>query len=198
MAALGARAAAGRAGAADRHSHGSRERFCGTGARQNPFEQALSLVGWGIGRNVRIDYRWGARDNPDQARAYALEILREVAPGIKRVLVLQGLDIGNQGFLRAIVGAAQSVGVAPVAAPVRDAADIERVITTFAQKPDGGLIVLPGSSRLDNRDLIVALASARDVLDPSFHRQWRPDVVRHRPQRALATSRGLCRSYSAR
>ena len=44
-----------------------------------------------------------------------------------------------------------TVGVEP--APVRDARDIEQVITTFAEEPQGGLIVLPGSSRLDNRDL---------------------------------------------
>jgi putative tryptophan/tyrosine transport system substrate-binding protein len=83
-----------------------------------------------------------------------LEILREVAPGIKRVVVLQGLDIGNQGFLRAIVEAAQSVQVAPVAAPVRDAADIERVITTFAQEPQGGLIVLSTPSKYGSLHLL--------------------------------------------
>ena len=195
--------------------------------RAKSFEQDIDRLGWTTGRNVRIDYRWGARDNPEQARAYAaeliaatpdliltqgsqnseavakqthnipivfveasdpmssglvssmarpggnltgftnfefsigskwLEILKEVAPEIKRVLVLQGLDIGNQGFLRAILGAARSIGVAPVPTPVRDARDIEQVITTFAEEPQGGLIVLPGSSRLDNRDLIVALA----------------------------------------
>jgi len=196
-------------------------------ARAKSFEQRIDRLGWATGQNVRIDYRWGARDNPEQARAYAaeliaatpdliltqgsqnseavakqthnipivfveasdpmssglvssmarpggnltgftnfefsigskwLEILKEVAPEIKRVLVLQGLDIGNQGFLRAILGAARSIGVAPVPTPVRDARDIEQVITTFAEEPQGGLIVLPGSSRLDNRDLIVALA----------------------------------------
>ena len=196
--------------------------------RARMFEHGLERLGWAAGRNVRIDYRWGSRDNPEQARIYAaelvgvmpdlilaqgsqnteamlketrdipiifveasdpmssglvssmarpgrnltgftnfefsigskwLEILKEVAPAIKRVLVLQGLDIGNQGFLRAIVGAAQSIGVAPFAAPVRDATDIERAITTFAQEPQGGLIVLPGSSRMDNRDLIVAMAT---------------------------------------
>ena len=40
-------------------------------ARARTFEQALNLLGWETGRNVRIDYRWGARDNPEQARAYA-------------------------------------------------------------------------------------------------------------------------------
>ena len=78
---------------------------------------------------------------------------------MKRVLVLEGLDIGNQGFLRSIQGAAPSLGVVAVAAPVHDAPDIERAITTFVQDPQGGLIVLPGSTRLDNRDLIVALAA---------------------------------------
>jgi putative ABC transport system substrate-binding protein len=197
-------------------------------ARARILEQGLDRLGWMTGQNLRIDYRWGARDNPPQARIYAaelialgpnvivtqgsqnseavlketrnipiifveasdpmssglvpsmahpggnvtgftnfefsigskwLEILKEVASDIKRVLVLQGLDIGNQGFLRSIQAAASSLGIVPVAAPVRDAADIERVITAFVQEPQGGLIVLPGSSRLDNRDLIVALAT---------------------------------------
>jgi putative tryptophan/tyrosine transport system substrate-binding protein len=196
-------------------------------SRARSLEQALDRLGWINGRNVRIDYRWGARDNPQQARIYAaeivalapnvivtqgsqnseaaqketrsipiifveasdpmssglvssmahpggnltgftnfefsigskwLEILKEVTPDIKRVLVLQGLDIGNQGFLRSIQAAAPSLGIVPIPVPVRDAAEIEGAITTFVQEPDGGLIVLPGSSRLDNRDLIVALA----------------------------------------
>lgn len=88
-----------------------------------------------------------------------LEILREVAPEIKRVLVLEGLDIGNQGFLHSIQGAAPALGIVPITAPVHDAGDIEHAITTFVQEPQGGLIVLPGSSRLENRDLIVALAA---------------------------------------
>jgi putative tryptophan/tyrosine transport system substrate-binding protein len=39
------------------------------------FEQALDRFGWTTGRNIRIDYRWGARDNPDQARIYAAELI---------------------------------------------------------------------------------------------------------------------------
>ena len=54
--------------------------------------------------------------------------------------MLQGLDIGNQGFFRAIQAAAPSLGVAPVAAPVHDAADIELTIAAFAQEPQSGLI----------------------------------------------------------
>jgi putative ABC transport system substrate-binding protein len=39
------------------------------------------------------------------------------------------------------------------------AADIERAINTFAQEPNGGLLVLFGSGPLLNRDLIIGLAA---------------------------------------
>src|SRR5262245_33543000 len=87
-----------------------------------------------------------------------LEMLKEVAPHIKHVLVLRGADIGNQGFFNAIQKAGASLGVQPTAAIIRDAADIERAITAFVQEPQGALIVLPGPSRSENSDLIVALA----------------------------------------
>jgi putative tryptophan/tyrosine transport system substrate-binding protein len=45
------------------------------------FEEALNPIGWVTGRNVRIDYRWGARDDPDQARAYSAELVA-MAPDV--------------------------------------------------------------------------------------------------------------------
>src|SRR5262249_38954241 len=36
--------------------------------------QGLGELGWTIGRNVRIDYRWGAND-PDRGRRYADELI---------------------------------------------------------------------------------------------------------------------------
>jgi len=44
-------------------------------ARARSFEQALDRLGWIIGQNVLIDYRWGARDNPQQAGLYAAELI---------------------------------------------------------------------------------------------------------------------------
>ena len=38
------------------------------------FAQGLGELGWTIGRNVRIDYRWGAND-PDRGRRYADELI---------------------------------------------------------------------------------------------------------------------------
>ena len=43
-------------------------------ARNTAFLQALALLGWTEGRNVRIDMRWSAAD-ADQIRRYAAELV---------------------------------------------------------------------------------------------------------------------------
>jgi putative ABC transport system substrate-binding protein len=48
--------------------------------RVGAFLQALQPLGWTIGRNVRIDYRWGA-DDPDRGRRYAEELIA-LAPDV--------------------------------------------------------------------------------------------------------------------
>jgi putative ABC transport system substrate-binding protein len=44
------------------------------------FAQALQLLGWTVGRDVQIDYRWGAGD-PDRYRRYAAELIA-LAPDV--------------------------------------------------------------------------------------------------------------------
>src|SRR5262249_13700296 len=48
--------------------------------RMTVFAQELQQLGWSIGRNVQIDYRWGA-SNPNEARRYAME-LAALAPDV--------------------------------------------------------------------------------------------------------------------
>jgi putative ABC transport system substrate-binding protein len=43
-------------------------------ARIAAFLQGLQELGWSVGRNVRIDYRWGAGD-PDRIRRFAAELV---------------------------------------------------------------------------------------------------------------------------
>jgi putative ABC transport system substrate-binding protein len=49
-------------------------------ARVTAFAQELQQLGWSIGRNVQIDYRWGA-SNPNEARKHAIE-LAALAPDV--------------------------------------------------------------------------------------------------------------------
>jgi putative ABC transport system substrate-binding protein len=42
--------------------------------RITAFAQGLAELGWTVGRNVRIEYRWGAGD-PDRFRRYAAELI---------------------------------------------------------------------------------------------------------------------------
>jgi hypothetical protein len=46
------------------------------------------------------------------------------------------------------------VAVAPVAAIVHDAADIEHAIVSFASEPNGGLICPPDAVTIRHRDLV--------------------------------------------
>jgi putative tryptophan/tyrosine transport system substrate-binding protein len=49
-------------------------------ARAAAFEQSLGKLGWTVGHNLRIDYRWGMND-VERARAAAAELLR-LAPDV--------------------------------------------------------------------------------------------------------------------
>jgi putative ABC transport system substrate-binding protein len=106
-----------------------------------------------------------------------LEMLKEVAPGIKRVLVILAPDSSGQlAFLRAIEAAALVFGVQIVTGGYgvtpdsTDAADIERAINNFAQEPNGGLLVLFGGAPLANRDLIIGLAARHRLPAMYTHR----------------------------
>jgi putative tryptophan/tyrosine transport system substrate-binding protein len=89
-----------------------------------------------------------------------LEVLKELAPGVRRAAVVHHPNIAaNVAFVRAAEAASSTFGVTVTAAAVRNATDIEEVITKFAQEPNGGLVVAPAPPTFDNRELIVALAA---------------------------------------
>ena len=193
------------------------------------FAQALAELGWSVGRNVRIEYRWGAGDldrfrryaaelvalSPDVVLASAgsivgalqqasrtvpivfvttidpvgggwveslsrpgtnatgfasfefsmsgkwLELLKEIAPGVKRVAVVRDPSVpAGSGGLAAIQTVAPSLGVELTPVGVRDAGEIERAIAAFARSSNGGLILVgPTSSVRRHFDLVVALAA---------------------------------------
>src|SRR5262249_45226363 len=63
-----------------------------------------------------------------------LELLREVAPRVTRVAVLRDSTIAGGGQLGAIQAMAPSLGVELRPIDVADPGEIERAITTFAQR----------------------------------------------------------------
>jgi putative tryptophan/tyrosine transport system substrate-binding protein len=89
-----------------------------------------------------------------------LELLKEIAPGVKRVAVLRDPAISaGTGQFGAIQTAAPSFGVELSPINVRDAAEIERDVTAFAQSGNGGLIVTTSALVLAHRNLIIVLAA---------------------------------------
>ena len=88
-----------------------------------------------------------------------LELLKEIAPRVKQVVVLRDPTIASGiGQLAAILGVASAFGVELRPVGVRDAGEIEQAITTFAREPNGGLIVLASPLSIVQHDLISTLA----------------------------------------
>jgi ABC-type uncharacterized transport system substrate-binding protein len=87
-----------------------------------------------------------------------VEVLKEIAPGVRRVAVLRDLAIGI-AQLAAIQAVAPSFGVELSVIGVRDANEIESAVAAFARSPNGGLIVTTSTSALIHRELISTLAA---------------------------------------
>jgi putative ABC transport system substrate-binding protein len=91
-----------------------------------------------------------------------IELLNEIAPGIRRVAIMfnpQPRTGGGLYFVEPAETAAISLGKQPVRLPVESAADIERALEVFAREPGGGLVTPPDTVTNLHRGLIVALAA---------------------------------------
>jgi putative ABC transport system substrate-binding protein len=95
-----------------------------------------------------------------------LEVLKETAPNISRVLVIMvpGVTV-LQAMLRSAEEAATRLDVETTAGGVHNATEIEHVIKSFAQKPNGGLVVLPYAVSVFNASTIIALARQYQLPD---------------------------------
>jgi ABC-type uncharacterized transport system substrate-binding protein len=196
--------------------------------RNAAFLQRLGQLGWTVGQNLQIDYRW-AEGNEDITRKYAaelvalapdvifapgsaavgplrrvtrtvpivftnivdpvgaglvhslahpggnatgfssydygigakwLELLKEIAPNVKRAAVLRdpaiSAGLGLWGAIQS-VSPAFAIEVTPV--DMGDADEIEHSIADFARRPDGGLILTGSALAVVHRDLTIALAA---------------------------------------
>jgi putative ABC transport system substrate-binding protein len=191
------------------------------------FVQGLQELGWTVGRNLQIDYRWGG-GNVERYRTFAaelvaltpdvlvtagapavealqratrtvpivftnvtdpvggglvaslarpggnttgltlseyglsgkwLELLKEIAPRVTRAAVLRDPVAVGIGQFAAIQAAAPSLQIELSPVDVRDASEIERAVTAFADGPNGGLIATASALTAIHRELIIALAT---------------------------------------
>src|SRR5262245_9794620 len=197
-----------------------------TQARNAAFVQGLQELGWTVGRNVAIEYRWAPSDDdhrrnaedlvaraPDVILATGgvnmgvlkltrtipivfvqvtdpvgagwveslarpggnatgfipfefgnsgkwLELLKEVAPSVRRVAVIRDatlpLGIGQLGAIQSV---APSLGIELRPVGTGNIGEIERAVATLAREPNGGLIMTVSPWGIGWRGQILALAA---------------------------------------
>jgi putative ABC transport system substrate-binding protein len=91
-----------------------------------------------------------------------LELLSEIAPGLKRAAIMFDPDTAAaSAFLPSFETAARSLKVVPITAPVHSDAEIETAIVALGREPGGGLVHVPGVFTTAHRAPII-LAAARN------------------------------------
>jgi putative ABC transport system substrate-binding protein len=159
---------------------GTARDMLGAQAEATAFLEAFEQLGWTNGRNVRIEIRWGG-GNEAELRKYADELIA-LAPDV----ILTGGGTAAEVMLKAtrtvpaavlrdptfaqgigqfavIQAVAPSVGIEVSPIDLREPNQIERAIATFAQSPNGGIIMAASVIGAANVDLIIA-AAARNKL----------------------------------
>jgi putative tryptophan/tyrosine transport system substrate-binding protein len=134
------------------------------------FVDSLARPGGNATGFTTFDYGFGGK---------WLELLKEIAPGVKRVAVIRDpTNPAGSGQWGAIQSMASSVGVELSSINSRATDEIERAIATFARQPNGGLIITGSTAAAARRDALIALIT----------RQKLPAVY---PYRYYAESGGL-------
>jgi putative tryptophan/tyrosine transport system substrate-binding protein len=93
-----------------------------------------------------------------------LELLAEIAPGLKRVAMMFSPDSRPYGpIFRSPFETARSLNVMIIAAPVRSDEDNETAIIAPGREPGGGLVVTPIPFLVAHRGSIISAAARNNV-----------------------------------
>jgi putative tryptophan/tyrosine transport system substrate-binding protein len=104
-----------------------------------------------------------------------LELLSEIAPGLKRAAIMFNPNTAPVSTFRpSFETAARSLNVLPSIAPVHSDAEIETAIIALGREPRGGLVILPDTFMRAHRAPII-LAAARNNVPSVYYVQ---DFVR--------------------
>jgi putative ABC transport system substrate-binding protein len=104
-----------------------------------------------------------------------LELLSEIAPGLKRAAIMFNPDTAPaSAYMPSFETAARSLKVVPITAAVHSDAEIETAIIALGREPGGGLVVVPDPFTVAHRAPII-LAVARNNV-PALY--WQSDFAR--------------------
>src|SRR5262249_122572 len=93
-----------------------------------------------------------------------LELLSEIAPGLKRVAIMFNPDTSpSPAYMPSLETAARSLKVAPITTPVHSDVEIEAAITALGREPGGGLVVIPDIFTVVHRAPIILAAARNNV-----------------------------------
>jgi putative ABC transport system substrate-binding protein len=93
-----------------------------------------------------------------------LELLSEIAPGLKRAAIMFNPDGAPvTAFMSSLETAAQSLKVVAIAAPVHSDVEIETAIIALGREPGGGLVVMPEVFTEAHRAPIIMAAARNGV-----------------------------------
>jgi putative ABC transport system substrate-binding protein len=93
-----------------------------------------------------------------------LELLSEIAPGLKRAAIMFNPDTSPASlYVPSFETAARSLKVVPIIAPVHSDVEIETAIIALAGEPGGGLVVMSDSFVGAHRGPIILAASRNHV-----------------------------------
>jgi putative ABC transport system substrate-binding protein len=92
-----------------------------------------------------------------------LELLSEVAPGLKRAAIMFNPDSGQQYLIASFETAAGSLKVTPIIASVRSDAEIEAAIKDLGREPGSGFVVVGDAFTNVHRGPIISAAARNNV-----------------------------------
>jgi putative ABC transport system substrate-binding protein len=93
-----------------------------------------------------------------------LELLWEIAPGLKRVAIMFNPDTAAVStYLPSFETAARSLKIVSIIAPVHSDVEVESAIIAFGREPGGGLVVMPGVFTTLHRAPIILAAARNNV-----------------------------------
>jgi putative ABC transport system substrate-binding protein len=93
-----------------------------------------------------------------------LELLSEIAPGLKRAAIMFNPDTSPASdYMPSLETAAGSLKVVSITAPVHSDVEIETTIIALGREPGGGLVVIPDTFMVLHRASIISAAARNNI-----------------------------------